>query len=143
MFTFTLPPNRAAGTICCEPPQPTLFGPKRSPVSGDLLLSLAALSIPARSPVSVIFSWSRSGLSQMASTSRGIAGYAGPSKLPIKQNGLPVLPYRQRRRGVLRDQHQKTFPVCGKVPVGTKARRHLEERFGLDGAKRCAQRNLD
>ena len=31
---------------------------KRSPVSGDLLLSLAALSILARSPFSVIFSWS-------------------------------------------------------------------------------------
>ena len=28
----------------------------RSPVSGDLLLSLAAVSIPARSPFSVIFS---------------------------------------------------------------------------------------
>ena len=28
---------------------------RRSPVSGDLLLSLAALSIPARSPFSVIF----------------------------------------------------------------------------------------
>ena len=31
----------------------------RSPVSGDLLLSLAALSIPSRSPFNVIFSWFR------------------------------------------------------------------------------------
>ena len=37
----------------------------RSPVSGDLLLSLAALSIPARSPFSVIFSCSPSGSSTM------------------------------------------------------------------------------
>jgi hypothetical protein len=32
----------------------------RSPVSGDLLRSPAALSIPAQSPFSVIFSWSPS-----------------------------------------------------------------------------------
>jgi len=40
---------------------------RRSPVSGDLLLSLAALSIPARSPFSVIFNCSPSGSSRIVS----------------------------------------------------------------------------
>jgi hypothetical protein len=48
VFTFTLPPNRAAGTICCAPPATSFIWTNRSPVSGDLLLSLAALSIPAQ-----------------------------------------------------------------------------------------------
>jgi hypothetical protein len=47
---------KAADNGGCEPPQPTLFWTMRSPVSGDLLLSLAALSIPAKSPFSVMFS---------------------------------------------------------------------------------------
>ena len=36
------------------------------PVSGDLFVSRAALSIPAKSPFSVIFSWSPSGSSRIA-----------------------------------------------------------------------------
>jgi hypothetical protein len=49
---------------------------KRSPVSGDLLLSLAALSIPARSPFSVIFNSSPSGSRTMASINARIASTA-------------------------------------------------------------------
>ena len=44
--------------------------------SGDLLLSLAALSIPARSPFSVIFKHSQSGSSRIASISARMASLA-------------------------------------------------------------------
>ena len=47
-------------------PATKLYLDQRSPVSGDLLLSLARISIPARSPFSVIFSLSPSGSSTMA-----------------------------------------------------------------------------
>ena len=47
-------------------------------MSGDLLLSVGALSIPARSPFNVIFNWSPSGSSKIASTSARMAS-AGPT----------------------------------------------------------------
>ena len=79
----TLRAAKAADNVGCVPPQPALFGhAMRSPVSGDLLLSLAALSIPARLPFSVIFKRSPSGSSRMAGPALrgGIGAAVGASR---------------------------------------------------------------
>ena len=70
----------------------------RSPVSGDLLLSLAALSIPARSPFSVIFSLSPSGSSRIASISARMASAAPVRLSSLSSARQRPRPSRDRRR---------------------------------------------
>jgi hypothetical protein len=77
----------------------------QSPVSGDLLLSLAALSIPAKSPFSMILSFVAIGFEQDRFDQRANSVHGASAALFALQRATeapdllvvwPVLPERQR-----------------------------------------------